>query len=178
MYPYRRRRETSKVSLTSEDICRQMIDFFCYIEIIDLDLRKGTHDLLLTHITDSDFRTRFWKPVICSPIACITTVAKKRADIHFIVNWETQSALYLKCRSVCASGFYTLSPSSADCRPQGLIGELATISRCTYPRTHLRVFGKQRPDLFGLYRHARSILGATQQRTYHRGGSYPEIAHL
>ncbi|KAJ7223100.1 hypothetical protein GGX14DRAFT_426842 [Mycena pura] len=70
-----------------------------YIEIIDLDLRKGTHDLLLTHLTDSDFRTRFWKPVICSPIACITTVSEKRANMHFIVNWETQSALYLKCRS-------------------------------------------------------------------------------
>ncbi|KAJ7090125.1 hypothetical protein C8R44DRAFT_990755 [Mycena epipterygia] len=67
-----------------------------YVEILGLDLVKGTHSvLMIARCPDTDGRPLYASPTSCGTVAVVNIAWDQ--DRHFVVDWNTQSCFMLCC---------------------------------------------------------------------------------
>ncbi|KAJ6563335.1 hypothetical protein DFH09DRAFT_1158964 [Mycena vulgaris] len=65
-----------------------------YVEIVELDVQKGTHDvLLICRAPDTDYDNPFSDPAICGALAIVASPG----DGFLIIDWKAKTSFVLKC---------------------------------------------------------------------------------
>ncbi|KAJ7190316.1 hypothetical protein GGX14DRAFT_605998 [Mycena pura] len=69
-----------------------------YVEVVEVNLRKGTHELLMVgRAPDTQENDPFYQPVIDGNIAAVSIKISPTTTILLLVNYETGSSILLEC---------------------------------------------------------------------------------